>query len=110
MVLFFFNFWPQSLRNGNKGQNQGHSSRAFIYGLLVNFFGQQSGFWYRLPPQKVSSVFEGVKCLKGLLDGQPRKIVPYFCSVFCLSAFIFHRKRSKSRNFLLEYGWGGNYT
>ena len=79
---YFFNFRPLSLRNGNKGQNQGHSPRAFVYGLFVNFFGQQSGFWYRLPPQKVSSIFEGFKCLKGLLDGQPRKSMPYFCSIF----------------------------
>ena len=31
-------FQPLSPRNGNKGQNQGQSPRAFIYEVMVNFF------------------------------------------------------------------------
>ena len=41
---YFFDFQPLSLRNGNKGQNQGHSPRVFYNKLLVIFFVQQLGF------------------------------------------------------------------
>ena len=33
---YFFDFRPLGLRTGKKGQNQGHSPRAFGYGLLMH--------------------------------------------------------------------------
>ena len=48
---YFFDFWPLSLRNGNKGQNQGQCPGAFVCRLWSHFFCQQSGFWEGLPPE-----------------------------------------------------------
>ena len=105
---YFFNFRPLSLRNGNKGQNQGHSSRAFIHGLLINFFGQQAGFWYGLHLQKVSCIFMAFKCSKGLVCGLLTKKKPHFSSIFSPCGLHFLQKKAKFLAFsfwiwLLQY-------
>ena len=88
---YFFNFRPLSLRKGNKGQNQGQSSRTLVYLLLDNFLGQQSSFWYEVPPQKVSSIFVvHSKIQRGVRNnwGEGRLIFPAF---FYSSVLISHR-------------------
>ena len=91
---YFFNFRPLSLRNDNKGQNQGQSSGAHNYGLLVIFFGWQAGFWYDLPSHKVSYVSMDFKCPKNLNDGLLKKWTLHFSSIFSTFGLYFLQKMS----------------
>ena len=86
---YFFDFQPLSLRNGNKGQNKGHSSGAFVYGLFVNFFCCQAGLWCILPPQKVSYILVLFKYQKMLVDGLLRKWLSRFSDLFCTCGLYF---------------------
>ena len=89
---YFFNFRPLSLRNGNKGQNKGHSSGAFVYGLFVDFFCCQAGLWCILPPQKVSYILVLFKYQKMLVDGLLRKWLSRFSDLFCTCGLYFPQK------------------
>ena len=91
---YFFNFRPLSLRNGNKGQNQGHSPRAFVFGLSPRFFGQESGFWQELPPPKVSEIFDVFKCQKRLVCRQRGRGSSHFSSVFSSCGLYFPQQMS----------------
>ena len=97
--LIFFDLTPPSLRNGFKGQNQGHSSRTFIYELLVDFSGQQAGFWYYLPPYKVSCIFKACKCPKWLVFGLLTKRTHLFSSLFSPSSLHFLHLKTKILEF-----------
>ena len=79
---YFFEFRPLSLRNCNKGQNEGHSPRDFQYGLFVDFFHQQAGFWYDLPSHKVWSISMAFRCPKQQVCGLLTKRTPHFPSLF----------------------------
>ena len=90
---YFFNFRALSLRNGNKGQNQGHSPRAFMYGLLIIFFlAGERDFGMIYLPTKFHTFLWPLSARKRWWTGWRKNGRPIFLAFFALPASISHRK------------------
>ena len=103
---YFFDFRPLRHRNGNKGQNQGHSSRAFMYGLLIDFLTSKWHFGIIYVSKKFHEFSWPLSAPKGWCAVCWQKGHLIFPAFFHLSASISLCRWLKFWNFLFYSGYG----
>ena len=75
---YFFNFRPLSLRNGNKGQNQGHSPRAFVFGLSPRFLARSRVFGRDYHFKKFHPFLSPIQLFRGGCGIRREKVAWFF--------------------------------